>query len=739
MLLPGLASFSLIDPWEGHYGEVARRMLEEDDWVKLQWQNEPYFRSKPGLTFWLMAASMELHGVATDGGYSGEMIASPLPVWALRLPFALFGAFGIVILWYAVARLVSRRAAWLTFGVLATTPFYTLVARQAITDMPMVATAAGAIACFLLAVHAGDRELKPLWKRITGYHVFLAVLGLFLGVQLVRFGIDFAADPSLGAGVRVRWFHPAVWATAPYAIGYGAFAVLTWVVFPTRRVRDVYMYWAYFLVGVSVLAKGPPGAAMVVIACGLYVVVTGNWRLLLRIALPQGVLVLALTAVPWHMAMVLKDGRPWVSEYFGHHWFKRAAVGVHGETGTFDYFAQQLGIGLWPWIALVPAALYAALRRPTPRDREGRVWMIMGLWAIGGFAFFSMVQTKFHHYVLPAVPAFAALAGLWIDEVLRGRSPRPGLAMVLGIPAIALIARDMMSEQKQLIELFVYRYDRPWPSGAPWNVDVGGVWLAFAALGCAALAVAAWPRTRRWGLAAFGLVCIAYGHWAANGYMQAAAPHWGQRHLHETYYRDRQIHGLDIVYYGLRDLADDWSGGGRELRVRSVLPDGFREGLPMTVHIEIAGQDEAYDLAGTVSRIGDNAFWIAVPDGEVAKLADAIARGRSLPKPKRRPWSQVNADRLIAWQLNWRGENFWSSGEIWGRTKDTQTVFVNTDNKEFLAYLNRPEAKGRRFYVITEAGRADGLRNILPTERARQTVEKIDTSCNKFTLLRFEL
>jgi 4-amino-4-deoxy-L-arabinose transferase-like glycosyltransferase len=742
ILLPGLSSYTLIDPWEGHYGEVARRMLEDDDWVKLQWQNDAYFRSKPGLTFYLMATSMRLHGVASDGGYSGEMVSSDIVVWSLRLPFALFGIFGLVILWYMLARLVSRRVAYIGFGICATIPFYTLVARQAITDMPMVATAMGAIACFLLAVHCGDRELKPLWKRITPYHVFLIVLWLFVGLQLIRYGMDFAADPSVGRGMKVRLLHPAVWATAPYLIGLAVFTVLTWVVWPTRYARQTYMYWAYFLVGVSVLGKGPPGAACVVVVCSLYIVMTGQWYQLLRISLLQGIAILALTAVPWHMAMVLKDGRPWISEYFGHHWFKRAGKGVHGETGTFNFFAQQMGIGMWPWVALLPAAIYSALHRGVARWREDRVRLAMTLWAIGGFAFFAMVETKFHHYVLPAVPAFGVLIAFWADDLLEGKAKHINIALALGVAIILFVARDLIGEQKQLIELFIYRYDRPWPSKEPWNVDVGGYFLWFGLLFAAALACAMVPRIRRYALMAFAGLAVVYSLWVSNGYMSTAAPHWGQGHLHKTYFAERDIHGVDILYYGLRDLSDDWADdskdGSRELKVRSVLPDDFETGLPMKVHLEVKGQD-SYDLNGTVSRLGDDAFWIDVPDSEVAKIAGAIERGRTLEKPKQKKWTQVNADRLIAWQLNWRGENFWQAGEIWGRTRDTQTVFVKTDNKEFLEYIKRPESQGRRFFVVTEAGRADGLKNVLPTATGKQTVKKIDTTCNKFTLLEFTL
>ena len=130
ILLPGLWSFQLIDPWETHYSEVGRRILEDDDWVHLKWQNE-IFRSKPVLTFWLIAGSMNAMGVATDGGYSGELVVSDLAVFAARLPFTLFGALGLVMVWWMLARLVSRRVAWIAYGITLTCPIYMLVSRQA--------------------------------------------------------------------------------------------------------------------------------------------------------------------------------------------------------------------------------------------------------------------------------------------------------------------------------------------------------------------------------------------------------------------------------------------------------------------------------------------------------------------------------------------------------------------------------------------------------------------------------
>jgi hypothetical protein len=96
---------------------------------------------------------------------------------------------------------------------------------------------------------------------------------------------------------------------------------------------------------------------------------------------------------------------------------------------------------------------------------------------------------------------------------------------------------------------------------------------------------------------------------------------------------------------------------------------------------------------------------------------------------------------LIAWQLYWRGENFWSGGEIWGWLPEMRTSFVPANNTEVQKYLNdRQRAPlGRRYFVITEAGRIMGLSQIVPTNRGRDTYEVLDTTSNKFSIAAFYL
>src|SRR5882762_4731298 len=194
VLAPGIWGYSLVDPWETHYGEVGRMMLQNHDWVHTEWpQDGEGFRSKPILTFWLMAGGMRAVGLAAGGGYSGEMVHDVRTLIAIRLPFILTAVFGLVLMWWMLARLVNRRLAWLALLVVGSCPFFCLVARQAIPDMPLVACVIGAMALFTMSTEDGDRPVDVLFsirigkKRvdIDQRHVFALLIGGFLLVQCV--------------------------------------------------------------------------------------------------------------------------------------------------------------------------------------------------------------------------------------------------------------------------------------------------------------------------------------------------------------------------------------------------------------------------------------------------------------------------------------------------------------------------------------------------------------------------
>ena len=88
---------------------------------------------------------------------------------------------------------------------------------------------------------------------------------------------------------------------------------------------------------------------------------------------------------------------------------------------------------------------------------------------------------------------------------------------------------------------------------------------------------------------------------------------------------------------------------------------------------------------------------------------------------------------LIAWQLYWRGENFYTKNEIYGsRDPAERTVFLGDHNAEKMQQWFRSHA-GHRVFFIVERSRFESLRSLLP-DAAKPTLKYLDESNNKIYL-----
>lgn len=831
---PGIQRYSLVDPWETHYGEVARMMLQNHDWVFTDWpggmdpKDHEGFRSKPVLSFWLMAASMSALGVADDGGYSGEMVDSVMTMVAIRLPFILMAVMGLTLMWWMLARLVSRRLAWLGLLVVGSTPMFALIARQAIPDMPHLACLMGAIAMFAMAMENGERPIGVvctlrLGRRrvsVTALHVFLAIVGGFLLLQCVYYVLYFLASPRLavrqfpspvlffpllmgllfGGLSRLGWMivrfpfviigsaiaffasakryslasfddwetyapdraivrtlaYPVVWASGGDWAATARVADHVLGMAPIATMRQVYLLWSYAFLGVGILAKGPPGLAVFCIIAALYIVLLDRWRDLYngRFEIKRGLLLMIVVFLPWHIGMYLKSGAQFINEYVFTHVLNRAAAGVDNSPGTLANiagaqggYAGIIGHGMWLWAALLPAALAAALLRARTDTREGRVRFLVTLWAVGATTLFLIIQTKFHHYILPAIPALGLLVAFFLDDIIARRDRLHPIYAALGVGIVLLVTRDLMWEPDRWIEMFVFRYDRPWPWTEPYVVDPSDGFFGLGIVAAIAIAGLALPW-RRIGVALVGIAGIAICIWALQAYMPVAGKHWGMREAVRDYYRLRDIYGEKIVYSSARQVYDDWAHFDGTWTFQTMIPDTLQLGQPMTIRVQLNKSDkdesvgEEMGMVGTVTRLGAHEVEVTIPPAERAKIDALVARGKAeKPRRVRPPIHVVDADRLLAWQLYWRGENFWSADEIFGPVPEMRTGFNKPDNVDFLKYLgDRSKAPlGRRYFVITEAGRVTSVRGILPSQRAKETYEIVNTESNKFSLGAFRL
>ena len=139
--------------------------------------------------------------------------------------------------------------------------------------------------------------------------------------------------------------------------------------------------------------------------------------------------------------MLIRHGGAFWNELFGDNHWRRMVIGRHGDRGTFEYFVRELGYGAAALDraraggARLGRAARRARRRRRRRPRgvdaaeaaqQGIFWL-GAIWFVAGYALVSLSMTKFHHYVLPAIPGLAIVIGCFLDELLaRGAGGRGG-------------------------------------------------------------------------------------------------------------------------------------------------------------------------------------------------------------------------------------------------------------------------------------------------------------------------
>ena len=675
IFLPNAGSFGLWDPWETHYGEVTRNMVERADWVSPWWgfrdkigtepiAGKPFF-SKPVYLFWIEAVAVKVIGLSE---------------WAMRLPIAGIAMATVFTVFLVLSRLVSTGTGVLAAVIVATSPQFFFLGRQAQTDMPFVGTLTMALLFFLLAVFgpAVRRSRKRLLVHLAAVGGFLCLSTLpWYGIIATDLRPDAGMTGSDPAGIGAfLWHHGGVHAT-------GFILLLTGVVAGvvrrlradlsrgmTEEERDqwsrrAHLWMFYILAAHATLAKGLLGFLLPGAVLFTVLLTGGRWRVLARVELVRGLLIFLAVGLPWYLAMFARHGMAYYTRFFVHDHFNRLGSGVHQiDSGTFEHFIKWLGIGMFPWVAFVPIVLLVVIgeviRRRGPHLN---VRHFLLCWVGFAFLLFSLSSTKFHHYIFPCLPPLAILVAMGLRDMERHATSLRRIATFTGLGVLATVGWDLAQDPQTLRNLFTYKYDRKMPDHLPIEVDgvvsagnelvwgwsnfyehtnavvlnllnapslhyevfIRGV-VVLALLSVAAFSVRRWHRRALVGVGAVATLLAVYG---LNVYLPMFSVHWSQKYMFEAYYEDCTPFDM-----------------GPEVR-------------------------EAY--VPLVDRVGLG--WISEATG---------ARG-----------SRVCDEDVLSWLITWRGEAFYGNNEV---------LPIQKEATQFESYL-RDYNRGRAFYVMMERGK----------------------------------
>ncbi|MFO7735107.1 MAG: glycosyltransferase family 39 protein [bacterium] len=296
IFFPLLGSYPLLGQWEPHYGRVAMDMLANNSWdffIDPVYLENDNFWSKPILCLWMVLPFVRLFGNSE---------------WALRIPFAINGVAGIILVWYTVRRIFrDNTRAIISATILIFMPYYYLITRQFMWDITLITLMYGAVTFLFMGIR--ENSVK-----------FLRLAYVFIGLGILTKGLLAIAIPG------------------------GIF--FTWMIITTDY------------------SKNDNSDSYISSTFKKYLIFIKKARVF------EGIIIFLLIGAPWYIYMTAKHGMPFLNEFFGQHHFGRLVGNIDKPSGTFEFYFWQTGLGLFPWIGLLVPALYFTAMEKKNRTEE---------------------------------------------------------------------------------------------------------------------------------------------------------------------------------------------------------------------------------------------------------------------------------------------------------------------------------------------------------------------------------
>ena len=439
---PGVFNLPALDRDESRFAQASKEMLEEKDYIRIQYQDE-LRNKKPAGIHWLQAASTAV--------FTGPEAKE---IWTYRVPSWLGAALATMACFWCGIPLIGRRASFIGAALFGTTLLLTSEAHISKTDGVLV---------FLTTLSIG--ALARLYMRQDQSKAMALLFWFCMGTSFLIKG---PVTPMVAA---YAGFGAWIWAKAADGKGGDWWRVLIWWPGPLIFVALVLPWFLWIQAATDgQYIKGAVGKDLKDKFTGASEG-HGGWFLYHLTHIPAWFFPATLLFVPglvaaWHrLRPNSKDQWNWLRSFFGLGAALLAGLYVLGLILPFIPHPQGEGLLLqslntiatlkplpaWPALLMILVWWFAAqpgwaTRWPVGFDGltdETKALRLIVAWAALTYAFFELMPTLLSHYILPAYPALGLLGGYAAVKLMDGAKwpVTHWLSIILfAIGAIALLA-----------------------------------------------------------------------------------------------------------------------------------------------------------------------------------------------------------------------------------------------------------------------------------------------------------
>ena len=416
---PGVFNLPALDRDESRFAQASKEMLEEHDYIRIQYQDE-LRNKKPAGIHWLQAGA-----TAVLTGPEAKQI------WTYRVPSWLGAAFATLACFWAGLPLIGRRASFIGAATFGATLLLTSEAHISKTDGVLV---------FLTTLSIG--ALARLYMNKDQSKKMALLFWFCMGASFLIKG---PVTPMVAAYAGIgAW----VWTKAADGKGGDWWRVLLWWPGPAIFVAMVLPWFLWIQAATDgQYIKGAVGKDLKDKFTGASEG-HGGWPFYHLTHLPIWYFPASLFLVPGFVAAwkTLKPGGAAGWKWMQHIFLICVALfaGLLALSYLLPLLPRPSGTGMvaqavntvatlkplpvWPALLLVTVGWLAG--QPKWQDRwpigegvatdEMRGLRLIVAWAILTYAFFELMPTLLSHYILPAYPAFGLLGGYAATKLIDG-------------------------------------------------------------------------------------------------------------------------------------------------------------------------------------------------------------------------------------------------------------------------------------------------------------------------------
>lgn len=183
-----------------------------------------------------------------------------------------------------------------------------------------------------------------------------------------------------------------------------------------EKSRNLWLYLAYIFAAFAFLTKGLIGLFFPAMTLFFWCLILNNWRVLLNIRLISGLILFLIIILPWFFVVEAKYSG-FMAYFFIWNQFVRYLGSDFNQHKPLYFYVPLVIGGVFPFTIYFFQTQIFHIKNFLKNKKEHQSSLLLWLWVILIFIFFSIPKSKLPGYIGPVFPALAVLMAVYLDKI----------------------------------------------------------------------------------------------------------------------------------------------------------------------------------------------------------------------------------------------------------------------------------------------------------------------------------